>query len=285
MYGGENMELEQFSEIKDFYKSAESFLMKHEAAAELITSSCLAHMEVKASSSNPPFLCCIREGGDILLTAFMNPPRPLLIFGKEEALPLLIKKLAMQDWGISKLTAPAKPARAFAEMWLRETGNSHRISMRMMLYRLERLTAFTPTLGRMRQASLKDSELAGKWLYEMGSETRSLLTEQEAMQTARQKIQEKRVYIWDSDQPVSMAAITRPTKNGMTVNMVYTPPEHRRKGFAKSCIAGLSRELLQSGRKFCTIYTDETNPSSSKIYSDIGYEEIGRYTELAFNQK
>ncbi|MGG1572868.1 GNAT family N-acetyltransferase [Fictibacillus sp. NRS-1165] len=278
------MELEQFREIKDFYRSTEAFLMQHEAAAEWMTSGCLAQLEIKASRNNPPFLCCIRKGGEVIFAAFMNPPRPLLIFGKEEALALLIHKMIEQDWGISKLIAPSNLGRAFAEIWLRETGSTHRVSMGMKLYRLKQITDFTPSLGRMRQAEREDSVLAGRWLYEMASETRALMTEREALEDARQKIQDKRIYFWECGQPVSMAAVTRPTPQGMTVNMVYTPPEHRRKGFAKSCVADLSRKILQSGKKFCTIYTDETNSSSNKIYREIGYEEIGGYSELSFNQ-
>jgi predicted GNAT family acetyltransferase len=57
----------------------------------------------------------------------------------------------------------------------------------------------------------------------------------------------------------------------MTVSGVYTPPELRCKGYATSCVAELSRNILQSGKKFCMLYTDLANPTSNSIYMKIGY--------------
>ncbi|MEC0672091.1 hypothetical protein P9D47_06275 [Bacillus haynesii] len=38
-----------------------------------------------------------------------------------------------------------------------------------------------------------------------------------------------------------MAQKARPTKNGITVNLVFTPRHFRRKGYASSCVAVLSQ--------------------------------------------
>jgi predicted GNAT family acetyltransferase len=72
-----------------------------------------------------------------------------------------------------------------------------------------------------------------------------------------------------------MATKTFPTDNGMTVGGVYTPPELRGKGYATSCVAELSRNILQSGKKFCVLTTDLANPTSNSIYIKIGYKPIG----------
>jgi len=79
-----------------------------------------------------------------------------------------------------------------------------------------------------------------------------------------------------------MAAKTRPTEKGMTVGGVYTPPELRGKGYATSCVAELSRHILQSGKEFCTLYTDLANPTSNSIYKKIGYTEVCDSVEYTF---
>ena len=46
-------------------------------------------------------------------------------------------------------------------------------------------------------------------------------------------IERKDVFLWEDNIPVSMAAKTRPTENGITVSLVYTPPEFRREGMLR----------------------------------------------------
>ena len=62
------------------------------------------------------------------------------------------------------------------------------------------------------------------------------------------------------------------TPNGARVGPVYTPPEFRRRGYASAVVAGVSRRLLDEGRRYCFLYTDLANPTSNRIYQDIGYE-------------
>ena len=72
-----------------------------------------------------------------------------------------------------------------------------------------------------------------------------------------------------------MASSTRPTRNGISVNGVYTPPAKRNHGYATSCVYSVSRLLLERGHSFCALYTDMTNPTSNAIYTRIGYQRIG----------
>ena len=67
---------------------------------------------------------------------------------------------------------------------------------------------------------------------------------------------------------------TRPTRNGVSVGGVYTPPELRRKGYATACVAALSALLLDRGHSFCVLYTDLANPTSNSIYQKIGYRPV-----------
>jgi predicted GNAT family acetyltransferase len=74
-----------------------------------------------------------------------------------------------------------------------------------------------------------------------------------------------------------MAGKNRPTKNGMTVSYVYTPPVYRGKGYASALVAQLSREILLE-KTYASLYTDIQNPTSNKIYQLIGYEPVGDST-------
>jgi len=75
-------------------------------------------------------------------------------------------------------------------------------------------------------------------------------------------------------EPVCMAGIARETKNVSVLGPVFTPTEHRRKGYASICVAQLSQNILDSGKLNCALLTDLSNPTSNKIYQTIGYEAV-----------
>lgn len=71
-----------------------------------------------------------------------------------------------------------------------------------------------------------------------------------------------------------MNVSNRPARHGIRINAVYTPPEHWGCGYASACVAALSQEMLEAGRKFCFLYTSLAEPVSNKIYQQIGYQRV-----------
>ena len=55
-------------------------------------------------------------------------------------------------------------------------------------------------------------------------------------------------------------------KYGKCVNSVYTSKEERGKGYAYNLIYRISRDLIDSGDKYCVLYTDDSNPISNHVY-------------------
>ena len=105
-----------------------------------------------------------------------------------------------------------------------------------------------------------------------------------AHQAAKQKLLAQELYLWIDKEPVSMAGKSRPTPNGITINLGYTPPELRGRGYASSCVASLSQLQLDSGKQFCTLFTDLSNPTSNSIYQKMGYKPICDYNQYLFDQ-
>src|SRR5439155_3737276 len=90
--------------------------------------------------------------------------------------------------------------------------------------------------------------------------------------------------LWeDNDEPVSLAGWGGPTPNGIRIGPVYTPPEYRRRGYASALTAAVSAEQLASGCRFCFLYTDLANPTSNRIYANIGYEPVCDSVDYAFD--
>jgi predicted GNAT family acetyltransferase len=89
-------------------------------------------------------------------------------------------------------------------------------------------------------------------------------------------------YVWeDKGVPVAMASLGRPTKNGISVKTVYTPPEYRKQGYGTALVAAVSAEGLRRGKKFCVLYAENTNLANS-IYQQAGYEFVTESSQYVF---
>jgi predicted GNAT family acetyltransferase len=78
---------------------------------------------------------------------------------------------------------------------------------------------------------------------------------------------------------------TNPAVAGVVrIGPVYTPPEALRRGYASSAVADVSREALGTGAHTCMLYTDLNNPTSNKIYADVGYRRIAEWEERVFER-
>ena len=81
---------------------------------------------------------------------------------------------------------------------------------------------------------------------------------------------------------MTQAAINGITPRGVRIGMVYTPPEHRRRGYATALVGALSQRCLADGRSFCCLFTDLANPVSNAIYPKVGYRPVADVEEIDF---
>jgi predicted GNAT family acetyltransferase len=68
------------------------------------------------------------------------------------------------------------------------------------------------------------------------------------------------------------------------IGPVYTPPQHRRRGYAGSAVAAASRRALAEGATRCMLFTDLANPTSNKIYAEVGYRRCADWEEIALDR-
>jgi len=58
---------------------------------------------------------------------------------------------------------------------------------------------------------------------------------------------------------------------------------YKRWGYGGAVTATVSAERLAAGRQFCFLYTDLANPTSNRIYLNIGYEPVCDSLDYAFD--
>lgn len=128
--------------------------------------------------------------------------------------------------------------------------------------------------GHLRPAIESDEALLVQWSAEFCREAGIEDEIEYTMARVPNEIARQSLYVWDNDQVASIAVVQRETAHGICVSMVYTPWHLRKQGYATSCVAALTQRMLDSGKRFCCLYTDLTNPTSNAIYQKIGYEPV-----------
>ena len=91
------------------------------------------------------------------------------------------------------------------------------------------------------------------------------------------------IVVWEVDgTAVALAGASVSSPGIARVGPVYTPPEHRRRGYATSLVAAWTAQLLGRGMRRCVLFTDLANPTSNSIYQAVGYRPCARRREIDF---
>lgn len=269
-----------------FLQTAQALLEANEAANNLMLGLALRLARSPAPAENPPYFATVHDAEGIAIAALMTPPHNLLVYSDRSALgdspAYLLRDLLGRSFLVPGALGPATVARAFAEAWPAVSGRAYRMGMHMRVYELRHVAHPRYSPGHLRPAGEADAELVMRWALAFTTECGLRDRPEEVAEGARRRVAAGDVFLWDDGRPVSMAARNRPTRHGISVGYVYTPPELRGRGYATSCVAALSQRLLDAGYEFCTLFTDLANPTSNDIYQQIGYWPICDYDEYVF---
>lgn len=235
-----------------------------------------------------PWFCSVSDSDDISALAWRTPPYPVGLAwhaGDPEEAALLLIEAVHNNWAvIPGVIGEREVTDPFAEGWCKTHGTSIQSTMAQRIYRLDAINDVPAAPGKMRLATLADKDLVSGWTRAFWVEAGITLREGIPESDVAPHIKNGEIYLWeDGGKPVSTAQKARPTEHGMTVSMVYTPPELRRNGYATACVAGVCREILKSGYDFCTLYTDLSNPTSNSIYMKIGFKPVCDSVQYTFS--
>ncbi len=127
----------------------------------------------------------------------------------------------------------------------------------------------------IRKAELSDVAKIGEWIESFHCEAAPHEPPINGAEVAKEKIDNEMIYVIEKDgELVSMAAWSRDIETSCSVNLVFTPKPFRKKGYASIATAKLTQLLLDTGKRETNLYTDMTNPTSNKIYMNVGYEFV-----------
>jgi GNAT superfamily N-acetyltransferase len=227
------------------------------------------------------FAAGLDADGRVVAAAMRTPPWPMVVSELDDGdADELISAWRGYDPELPGVTGLAASAQAVAEAWERATGGSWAVDRREALHVLDELRdPPRPAGGRLRQARAEERDMLIEWERAFAHEAGLIVDNAERLLDAR--LGYEGVYLWDDGGPVCEVGNAPPVAGVVRLGPVYTPPELRGRGYASSAMAARSRLAIES-RLRCTLFTDLANPTSNKIYADVGYRPVADWNEISF---
>jgi predicted GNAT family acetyltransferase len=263
--------------VQSFLGKAGDMLYLHEPTNSLMLGLCEGMQ--KQTPKTAPLLIRVVENNKTVSAAIQTPPMNLILtYGHREHLELLAKELKERDVQFTGVVGPAIESESFANIWTGLSGKTKHLGMGQKIYKIEKVDFPTNIAGEFKVATELDLPVVLEWIQAFAKECLPPTDQRSEMhwrEFAESGIQRQSVYFWMVEgKPCAMARAMRPTQDGVSVAGVYTPPASRKNGYASAVVAHLSQKMLDSGKKFCVLYTDLSNPTSNKIYQNVGYREV-----------
>ncbi|MGI0490191.1 GNAT family N-acetyltransferase [Alkalinema pantanalense CENA528] len=290
------MQLHPITDLAPISAAITEFLLQYPAENNLPLGVWQTLTAMEKTRLQQCFVAYLDHAGEIVGVALQMQPYPLLLsFGWDQVgLQLVIQALQTQGRSVSGVSAMVTEAQQFAHLWTTTTGQPHALEMGMRLHQLTACQPISPTPGFLRLATAADRA----WLIEayrmFNQEVFPERSGSNAFSDVEASIdlflQQQRAYLWldtveDSRaeaEPVSFVCSQRFSPQFARVGPVFTPLQHRRKGYATACVYAVSQMQLNQGCHSCFIFTDLKNPTSNHIYAKIGYRAIGDWAIYNF---
>jgi len=217
-----------------------------------------------------PWLAWLDDGaGAVAGVALRTPPRGLLIPPLPDGAVASLAAVAPPELPVA--AGRADQVAEFAATYAARAGATARPKEHLRLYELAELLA--PSVpGAARAAEAADAGVCDRFFDDFIAETGAKADgDPDAI---RRVIAQGRLWLWRNGAgPVCMVGHT-PTVGGVTrIGPVWTPPEHRRQGYAAALTAAVARRLLGRGR--VVLFADLANPTSTGVYLRIGFRPVG----------
>ncbi len=235
-------------------------------------------------------LWSVRERGSLAGVALVTPPyRPVLA---DAASPGAVADLAAaigEDLtAIGGILGNHPTVDWFLDEWHARTGAEPALVTGQGVFVLDTVEDVPRPEGHARPAADVDADVLARWVADFHAEA---LPDHSSDADWSRRFVALRLSgdpafgarVWEVDgRLVSMSTHGSPTRNGIRISAVYTPPELRGRGYATALVADHSRAMLDAGYRLCMLNTDLANPTSNEIYRRIGYRKVAESADYRF---
>lgn len=250
-----------------------------------VVASVTANLLLRPGRYEDPRWWALRHGDDtgrVVAAAVHTPPQPLRIgFADAPGVVALVDHLVAAGREVPGVGGEVSVVDAFVRAWCPRTGTLARTTMRSDVFELpDRPRMPFEVRGGLRWAGADDLAMAQGWADDFHEEA---LGGTGRAADVRVHVDSGRLGLWEVDhRAVAMTWASAPAGGVSRLSWVYTPPEHRGRGFASAVVAAVSDACVALGER-CMLYTDLANPTSNAIYQALGYRRVGDNLTVAFD--
>jgi RimJ/RimL family protein N-acetyltransferase len=237
-------------------------------------------LEGRYADVEPLFGYELGPGGVVTAAVMRTPPFPMMTSRLDPpAIGPVLDAWLERDPVLPGVNGPPEAARAFAEAWSGRTGGQVELERAMAMHSLQVVNdPPRPPTGRLRRGERGERDLLIAWWQAFADEAGGYGGRQAAANVDA-RLAAGSLYVWDDGGPVSLVASQPPVNGVVRIGPVYTPPQCRRHGYAGMAVAEVSRRALAAGAHTCMLFTDLANPTSNKIYAEVGYRRFAEWEE------
>jgi RimJ/RimL family protein N-acetyltransferase len=145
--------------------------------------------------------------------------------------------------------------------------------------------------GRLvaRRIEARDIDLVVEW--KVGFSVESLNEEdtpalrERLRASVERSIGERRTWVLeDCGTPVATSGFNAAIREAVQIGGVYTPPEYRRRGYARAVVAASLLDARADGVETAILFTGHDNLPAQKAYVALGFRHIGEYRLLMLRE-
>lgn len=219
-----------------------------------------------------------------------HEPRPLFLLPiPDEAAVALARMLHERGEEVLAVNGALPAVRVCAAELARLAGCQVEVEQHTRLHELAELVPPVRAPGALVVVTEDDVQLAAEWLaafmgdadVQAGRPRGASAHHAPERPELLRRIRGGQLWFWidESRDPVHLIAVNPPSFGVACIGPVYTPPLQRGRGWASNAVAAVTRQLQSEDVRAC-LFTDQANPTSNKIYADLGYRPVADMANL-----
>lgn len=276
------LNLKIYTTVNGYLKENLEVLEQRELENNIILGICNSFKDKDVQMPDCHFIS-VFEGNEFKATAVRTLPK-VIISGatkNKEDIEWLANYFTENKINIKGVVGETLYSEAFTDFFKKNKASNRQL----LVHKLEKVNDLVLAEGEFKIAKHGAVEYLSEWSNQFQHDAHAFpkKTKTEIHYFIKSLIANGELFTWvKNGDLVSMAGIVRKTNNIGIVGQVYTPKHLRGKGYAKSCVLKLSEHILKSGYKHCGLFTESSNPTSNKIYKEIGYNVSTQFSDIAF---
>ena len=219
----------------------------------------------------------VEKNGNIQLTTFRVPQYNVMISHTPDldSVTAIVEFMGTKNINIPGIFGPSEVCSFFVEEWKNLYGEPFQTSNESWFFLLEEFYSSPKNLGSVIVASKEHEELLIQWskasILELIPNSPKTFLDSCTKNLSR-RIQDKKVFILlVNNTIVSMGSITGKYGDMQFINDVYTPPEHRCKGYATELCIQLVQRIRNDNNNHPVLTVFVSNEKAIRIYKKIGF--------------